>query len=110
MPSKVTICGCSDDLIEVEGCEGADEFWCYQADEQEDHGALIFEAPDGTSLIVKCLYSETGVVDVCACSRAGRLERRQREDAGMESEDQQQLEAVDDVGLYGPGRHGVPVF
>lgn len=64
----ITIYGTSDDLIEVEGCEGADEFstdgdGCWQAD-------LV--APDGTGMRVRAEWDPPwGCGWVISLSRAG---------------------------------------
>lgn len=50
----ITIYGASDDLIEVEGCEGADEFNSYEHGPVMWRGDLI--APDGDALRVHALY------------------------------------------------------
>ncbi|WP_141576074.1 hypothetical protein [Actinomadura sp. WMMA1423] len=53
----ITIYGASDDLIEVAGCEGADEFNVYGSDAMGPvmwHGDLI--APSGAAMRVHVLY------------------------------------------------------
>lgn len=54
MSLAVTIYGASDDLIEVEGCKGADEFSAYANDLAVWGGDLI--APDGTQMRVYAIY------------------------------------------------------
>jgi hypothetical protein len=49
----ITIYGASDDLVEVDGCEGADEFGV-----DRWHGDLI--APDGSQMRVHCWYGDNG--------------------------------------------------
>jgi hypothetical protein len=44
---KITFSGASDDLVEVDGCEGADEFYVYS---QRWQGELV--APDGQQMTV----------------------------------------------------------
>lgn len=50
----ITIYGASDDLIEVEGCDGADEFNSYERGPVMWRGDLI--APDGDAMRVHALY------------------------------------------------------
>jgi hypothetical protein len=50
---KITINGASDDLVEVAGCEGADEF-----SSDDWTGYLI--APDDTQMCVHCRCEDTG--------------------------------------------------
>jgi hypothetical protein len=50
---KITIYGASDDLVEVDGCEGADEF-----NEDDWFGDLI--APDGSRMRVYVRYELSG--------------------------------------------------
>lgn len=54
---KITIYGASDDLVEVEGCEGADEFYVYGDGRWQ--GDL---APPGEveQMRVHCWYSDDG--------------------------------------------------
>lgn len=58
----ITIYGASDDLVEVEGCEGADEFYVHggvSGDTVCWHGDLV--APGGTEQMrVSAFYGETG--------------------------------------------------
>lgn len=51
---KIRIYGASDDLIEVEGCEGADEFNSYQQGLVMWHGEL--RAPNGEVIKAFALY------------------------------------------------------
>lgn len=57
----ITIYGASGDLVEVAGCEGADEF-----NSDDWHGDLI--APDGSQMRV---YAEYGAGDGTECWRIG---------------------------------------
>lgn len=51
---KITIYGASDDCVEVEGCEGGDEFYA-----ENWHGVL--QAPDPTEAMrVSCWYADNG--------------------------------------------------
>jgi hypothetical protein len=59
--SKVTIYGASDDLVEVTGCDGADEFTHYNG---IWHGDLI--APDGWAMRVHAYYDRDGCWQVGA--------------------------------------------
>ncbi len=54
MTIEITIYGASDDLIEVAGCKGADEFNAYGNALAMWGGDLI--APDGTQLRVYAIY------------------------------------------------------
>lgn len=49
----ITIYGASDDLVEVAGCEGADEF-------SSDHWSADLVAPDGAQMSVWCWYTLGG--------------------------------------------------
>lgn len=49
----ITIYGASDDLVEVAGCDGADEF------SSDDWSAGLF-APDGSGMRVYCRYESHG--------------------------------------------------
>jgi hypothetical protein len=49
----ITIYGASDDLVEVAGCEGADEF-------NSDHWSADLVAPDGAQMAVWCWYTRRG--------------------------------------------------
>lgn len=51
---KIRIYGASDDLIEVEGCEGADEFNSYERGPVMWRGDL--HAPDGDAMRAYALY------------------------------------------------------
>jgi hypothetical protein len=53
----ITIYGASDDLVEVAGCEGADEF-----NSDDWQGDLI--APDGSQMRVYCQYRLNGTWSV----------------------------------------------
>lgn len=53
----ITIYGASDDLVEVKGCIGADEFYAL-GDPDNWHADLI--APDGPQLRVHAAYERTG--------------------------------------------------
>lgn len=53
--AKVTIYGASDDLIEIDGIEGADEF-----NEVSGHWRGVLEAPDGEAAIVYVDYRPEG--------------------------------------------------
>lgn len=55
---KITIYGASDDLVEVYGCDGADEFNTYERSALMWHGDL--RAPDGTAMRVNVLYDDGG--------------------------------------------------
>jgi hypothetical protein len=62
----ITIYGSSDDLIEVEGCEGADEFNSYEQGLLMWRGDLV--APDGSQMRVHavldgCWSFAVGMVD-----------------------------------------------
>lgn len=52
--STVTIYGASDDLVEVEGIEGADEFNC------DGHWKGVIESPDGGTALVYVDYRDNG--------------------------------------------------
>lgn len=56
----ITIYGASDDLVEVDGCEGADEFGAFgsQVHQLNWHGDLI--APDGAAMRVMGWYGPGG--------------------------------------------------
>lgn len=53
--AKVTIYGASDDLIEVEGIDGADEF-----NDTSGHWRGLLEAPNGEAAIVYVDYRPDG--------------------------------------------------
>lgn len=54
--ATVTIYGASDDLIEVEGIEGADEF-----NDTSGHWRGVLEAPSGEAAIVYVDYRPEGI-------------------------------------------------
>lgn len=54
--TTITIYGASDDLVEVDGCEGADEF-----NSDDWYGCLV--APDDSQMLVHARYG--GGVDGC---------------------------------------------
>lgn len=60
----ITVYGASDDLIEVDGCKGADEFNAY-GDPTNWHGDLI--APDGSQMRIMASYERNGCWSVGAC-------------------------------------------
>lgn len=55
---QVVIYGASDDLVEVSGCKGADEFTAPSGDGQLWRGDLV--SPDGASLRVHAWYDSPG--------------------------------------------------
>lgn len=50
---SITIYGASDDLVEVDGCEGADEF-------SSDDWSAVLISPDGARMRVYCRFEMTG--------------------------------------------------
>ena len=54
--ATVTISGASDDLVEIEGIDGADEFYA----DSKDHWEGILEAPDGEAAIVYVDFQKNG--------------------------------------------------
>ena len=50
---KITICGASDDLVEVTVGDHADEF-------NADDWTATLTAPDGTAMQVRCWYDDNG--------------------------------------------------
>lgn len=52
----ITIYGCSDNLVEVAGCDGADEF--YVNGDSRWQGDLT--SPDGTQMRVHCWFDDDG--------------------------------------------------
>jgi len=59
----ITIYGASDDLVEVAGCEGADEF-------SSDRWSADLIAPDGSEMTVHCWYGLGG----CWQAGAGQVD------------------------------------
>lgn len=56
----ITFYGASDDLVEVDGCEGADEFNHYSG--APWRGTLV--APDGAAMVVHLFYDDCWHVGV----------------------------------------------
>jgi hypothetical protein len=58
--STITIYGASDDLIEVAGCEGADEFDCSGSQRHAVNWHATLTAPDGPAMRVMAWYGPGG--------------------------------------------------
>lgn len=55
---KISIYGASDDLVEVQGCEGADEFDTYNTNPSPVAWRGDLRAPDGQAMRVEALYDD----------------------------------------------------